>query len=147
MADDRGSDRENDRETDHKDAFGDVPGDNPFERYDLDPLGGPEAITERLRELAQDAPSDAERRAIRAAWEALTLHPLGRLRAALHAHPSSHPPLGAPPPSPRVPPPRAHGPLDYAELLLTPSPLAALAQGAPALPDVPLDRDPHLQGD
>ena len=47
---------------------------NPYERYDIDPLGGPAAITERMRELAEDATDEAERKAIRAAWEELTLH-------------------------------------------------------------------------
>jgi hypothetical protein len=64
---------------------------NPFERFGIDPKEGPRAITERLRELAEDA-GEEERAAIRAAWEELTLHPLRRLRAALGAHPL-HPDL------------------------------------------------------
>ena len=71
--------------------------DNPFERYDLDPRDGIEAITARLKELAEDAKDDAERERIRAAWEELTLHPARRLRAALLAHPETRPPLGTPP--------------------------------------------------
>lgn len=71
--------------------------DNPFERYDLDPHAGIEAITARLKELAEDAKDDAERERIRAAWEELTLHPARRLRAALLAHPETRPPLGHPP--------------------------------------------------
>ncbi len=59
---------------------------NPFERFGIDPKEGPRAITERLRELAEDA-NEADRAAIRAAWEELTLHPLRRLRAAIGAHP------------------------------------------------------------
>lgn len=59
---------------------------NPFERFGIDPKEGPRAITERLRELAEDA-NEEDRAAIRAAWEELTLHPLRRLRAALGAHP------------------------------------------------------------
>jgi hypothetical protein len=59
---------------------------NPFERFGIDPKEGPRAITERLRELAEDANED-DRAAIRAAWEELTLHPLRRLRAAFGAHP------------------------------------------------------------
>lgn len=75
---------------------------NPFERYGLDPREGVEAITRRLKELAEDAKSDAERAEIRAAWEELTLHPARRLRAALFAHPETRAPLGAPPPRMRV---------------------------------------------
>ena len=71
--------------------------DNPFERYDLDPRDGIAAITQRLKELAEDAKDDAEREKIRAAWEELTLHPRRRLRAALDAHPETRPPLGSPP--------------------------------------------------
>jgi hypothetical protein len=73
------------------------PPENPFERYDLDPREGIAAITQRLKELAEDARDDAERERIREAWEELTLHPARRLRAALFAHPESRPPLGMPP--------------------------------------------------
>ena len=76
--------------------------DNPFERYDLDPRDGIAAITQRLKELAEDATDDAERERIRAAWEELTLHPARRLRAALFAHPETRAPLGSPPMLPRV---------------------------------------------
>lgn len=75
---------------------------NPFERYGLDPREGVEAITRRLKELAEDAKSDTERAEIRAAWEELTLHPARRLRAALFAHPETRPPLAGPPPRTRV---------------------------------------------
>jgi len=75
--------------------------DNPFERYALDPREGIAAITQRLKELAEDAKDDAERDQIRAAWEELTLHPTRRLRAALFAHPETRPPLGNPPMLPR----------------------------------------------
>jgi hypothetical protein len=71
--------------------------DNPFERYDLDPTEGISAITQRLKELAEDAKDDAERERIRKAWEELTLHPARRLRAALFAHPETRAPLGSPP--------------------------------------------------
>jgi 8-oxo-dGTP pyrophosphatase MutT (NUDIX family) len=63
-----------------------APSRNPFERFGIDPKEGPRAITERLRELAQDA-NEEDRAAIREAWEELTLHPLRRLRAAVGAHP------------------------------------------------------------
>lgn len=72
--------------------------DNPFERYDLDPRDGVEAVTRRLKELAEDATDDDERERIRATWEELTLHPARRMRAALFAHPETRSPLGAPPP-------------------------------------------------
>ena len=75
--------------------------DNPFERYDLDPREGIVAITQRLKELAEDAKDDAERERIREAWEELTLHPARRLRAALFAHPETRGALGAPPSFPR----------------------------------------------
>jgi hypothetical protein len=68
------------------------PHENPFERFDLDPKQGPRAITERLRELAEEA-AEAERAEIRAAWEELTLHPVRRLRAAIGA-PPRHPDAG-----------------------------------------------------
>ncbi|WP_394842757.1 hypothetical protein LZC95_37515 [Pendulispora brunnea] len=62
-------------------------GKNPFEAYDIDPREGTRAITERFRELLEDATSDEERERLRAAWEALTLHPAQRVRAAFGAHP------------------------------------------------------------
>jgi hypothetical protein len=77
------------------------PQGNPFESYDLDPRDGIVAITQRLKELAEDARDDAERERIREAWEELTLHPSRRLRAALFAHPETRAPLGTPPSSPR----------------------------------------------
>jgi len=129
--------------------------ENPFERYDLDPREGIEAITQRLRELAEDATDEAERERIRSAWEELTLHPARRLRAALFAHPETRPPLGMPPPLARrrVPSPRALG---LRELAPRPSLSAALAAGADAGRGVapsdaaesdrppPLDDDPWL---
>lgn len=76
--------------------------DNPFERYGLDPREGIQAITMRLKELAEETEDPAERERIRAAWEELTVHPARRLRAALFAHPETRPPLGAPPPKVRA---------------------------------------------
>jgi hypothetical protein len=75
--------------------------ENPFEGYDLDPRDGIAAITQRLKELAEDARDDVERERIREAWEELTLHPARRLRAALFAHPETRAPLGTPPSFPR----------------------------------------------
>ena len=117
--------------------------ENPYERWDIDPLGGPAAITERMRELAEDAPDEASRKAIRAAWEELTLHPARRLRAALTAHPDTHGHPGAPPPAPRAASAPAL-PLTLDDLALRPSALAALGGEEPALLDLPLERDPVL---
>lgn len=119
--------------------------ENPYERWDIDPLGGPAAITERMRALIEDARDEETKKAIRAAWEELTLHPARRLRAALGAHPDSHGPRGAPPPAPR-PQQGAELALALDDLALRPSVLGALpgAEGEPALLDVPFDRDPIL---
>ena len=121
--------------------------DNPFERYGLDPRDGIMAITQRLKELAEDATDPAERDRIRAAWEELTLHPARRLRAALEAHPETRAPLGSPPPLPRA---RAGAQpiteLELRDLAARPSALAALPASVTALPpDVvapPLEDDP-----
>jgi hypothetical protein len=122
----------------------DADDENPFERWDIDPLGGPAAITERMRELVEDAPDEATKKAIRAAWEELTLHPARRLRAALTAHPDSHGPRGASPPRPSRSARRDALPSLLA-LVPRPSVLGALrlADDAP-LPDLPIDRDPIL---
>lgn len=126
--------------------------DNPFERYGLDPREGVVAITQRLKELAEDAKTDAERDLIRAAWEELTLHPARRLRAALNAHPETRAPLGMAPALPRL---RVSTlALELGDLAARPSALAALPhslagselRGA-ASSDAPapsLDDDPHL---
>ena len=121
--------------------------DNPFERWDLDPMQGPEAITERLRELAEDAPDDETRATIRAAWEALTMHPRDRLRAALEAHPDSHGAAGAPPPPPPAPR-RADPALELSDLVLRPSLVRALGlerEARAPIPDVAPADDPWLR--
>jgi hypothetical protein len=124
---------------------------NPFERYDLDPRDGITAITHRLKELAEDANSDAEREEIRKAWEELTLHPTRRLRAALFAHPESRPALGAPP-APRRPETSGVLEEDFAlhELAARPSVLASLGvlvHRSRNLDEVPsLEDDPVLEG-
>lgn len=114
--------------------------DNPFERYDLDPRDGIAAITQRLKELAEDAKDDAERDEIRAAWEELTLHPRRRLRAALDAHPETRPPLGSPPMPPRVRGGRSE--LGLRDIAGRPSLRAIVgdfrADPVPGLPDDPL---------
>jgi hypothetical protein len=119
--------------------------ENPYERWDIDPLGGPAAITERMRELAEEAPDEPSRKAIRAAWEELTLHPARRLQAALSAHPDAHGAPGTPPPAPRTASPE-EPPLGIADLALRTSVLAALGptEEEPALLDVRYDRDPVL---
>lgn len=112
--------------------------DNPFERYDLDPRDGIAAITQRLKELAEDAKDDAERERIRAAWEELTLHPRRRLRAALDVHPETRPPLGSPPMAPRM---RGGRPeLGLRDLAARPSLRAVVGE-------VPDDSPPRLEDD
>jgi hypothetical protein len=101
-----------------------------FERFDLDPRAGPDAITEHLRELAERTDDTALRREIREAWEALTTHPLGRLEAALDSHPETRAPLGAPPRPKREA--VDEGPLDLRDLVPRPRVSDAIA---PALPD------------
>lgn len=101
---------------------------NLFERYDLDPRQGPRAITERLRELAEDAAEGPERAVIRAAWEELTMHPMRRLRAAFGAHPETRAPLGTPPPAAARP--SADAPLTLGEIALRPSVARALRGAA-----------------
>lgn len=115
---------------------------NPFERFGLDPLEGPRALTERLRELAEDATSEAERDLIRAAWDELTMHPARRLRAALAAAPETRPPLGSAPRAPAS----AEAKLDIADLLPLPSVSAALpaSRGEAPVPLPSLAEDPVL---
>lgn len=115
--------------------------DNPFERYDLDPRDGIAAITQRLKELAEDAKDDAERERIRAAWEELTLHPRRRLRAALNAHPENRPPLGSPPMPPRMRVARAG--LSLRDLAARPTLRAVVGEVAEE-PVPRLDDDPLL---
>lgn len=119
------------------------PEDNPFERFGIDPTQGPAAITERMRELAAEAPDDETRRAIRAAWEELTMHPARRFRAAVRAHPDSHAGAdAAPPPPPRARPARLE--LSLADLALRPSVVEAVGLEAVAeapLPDIAPDSD------
>lgn len=116
---------------------------NPFDRYDIDPASPPSAITERFRELVEDA-DENERDAIRAAWDALTLHPEDRVRAAFASHPETRPPLGAPPRrrrAAREEPPR----VELGGLLVLPSLVALLPSGGAAPAQLPLDpTDPAL---
>lgn len=70
--------------------------DNLFDRWDLDPSAGPQAITERLRERMEEAdpPTAVE---LRRAWEELTMHPRRRIAEALATFPETRPPIGRPP--------------------------------------------------
>jgi hypothetical protein len=119
---------------------------NPFEQYDIDPREGPRAITERFRELAEEA-SESERKEIRAAWEELTLHPLRRIQAAWGAHPSYPEGSGEPP---VLPPdaPAAPTRLALRDLAVLPSVAQALGPKAhaPDAPPVSLDEDPLFKG-
>lgn len=124
---------------------------NPFERYGIDPSAGPLAITERMRELAEDATSEEERAEIRCAWEELTMHPRRRVELALGAHPESREEPGRPPRRPRRARPEME--LELRDLVPFPSVAAALgapphsADGAPTihLPDIALSDDPVLR--
>jgi hypothetical protein len=116
-------------------------GDNLYDRWDLDPGAGPQAITERLRELAESADA-LEQAELRRAWEELTVHPRRRIVEALGAHPETRPPLGRPP-LPLRPP--AADPRD-ATPALAHAPVAAALGALPAVPSAlpPLDGDPRL---
>jgi hypothetical protein len=122
--------------------------ENPFERFGLDPREGIASITARLRELTEDATSEAERAEIRAVWEELTLHPARRLRAAMRAHPETRPPLGSPPPPVATASART---LTLRDLALRPSVAAALTThprsygSSEKQAQNRLASDPHLQ--
>lgn len=76
--------------------------ENPFDRFELDPTSDLAAITDALRERAEEVTSDDERASIRAAWESLTLHPDTRLELALTAVPETRPPIGRAPRAPQL---------------------------------------------
>jgi len=73
---------------------------NPFVRFGIDPSATLAEITERMRELAEDA-SEEERAALRAAWEAIARSPARRFELALEAGPT---PAPIPPSAARVEP-------------------------------------------
>lgn len=119
---------------------------NPYLQYDLDPSADKEAITERFRELMEDATDENTRRSLRAAWEALTLHPKARVAAALRVHPDRRrketpPPRANPPRSPHYSPRPT-----LSDLAMRPSVEAALFECERASGRLPLtlDDDPHL---
>jgi hypothetical protein len=77
--------------------------DNPVVRYGLDPRSTLAELTERLRELAEEA-DEPERAALRAAWQSLAQSPARRFVLALDAGPFA-PPIARPPPlAPRASP-------------------------------------------
>jgi len=76
---------------------------NPFDRHDIDPLSTADEITERFRELIEDA-KEADRQGLRAAWEALTLHPRSRVGLALSTFVDSEPETLELPPPPAASP-------------------------------------------
>jgi hypothetical protein len=107
---------------------------NLFERLDIDPALPPEGITERMRELCEDADPET-RDAIRAEWEELTMHPERRLVLAFTSFPETRPPLGAPPPLSPAPRMRALEPrLGVADLAVALRIAAALSPS----PEAPL---------
>lgn len=105
--------------------------DNPFDRYDLNPAGSVEDLTEQLRErLAEARGEEAEH--VRAAWEQLTLHARPRVVAALTTFFDDAPPIATPTSVaalPFVPPP----PPDAA------TPFVRRVDRCPPAPKSPLD--------
>lgn len=81
--------------------------DNPFDEHDLDPLASPDEITERMRELVEDATSPASKQALQDAWQDLTMNPRKRVRLALSTFVDMDPPAISPPPRARA---SAHAP-------------------------------------
>ncbi len=128
-----------------QDDQADPESESPYDRYDLDPSAGPEAITERFRELMAEAP-DSQRDALRAAWERLTLHPEARVRAAFFTHPETRPPLGEAPRRRRAPIEVGEPRVTLAGLLVLPALTALLPEGSAPAPDRidALENDPVL---
>lgn len=61
------------------------PTETPFAALRLNARSTPEAITDAMRELAEEADPE-DRRRLQGQWRALTLHPVDRLRAAFFSH-------------------------------------------------------------
>lgn len=68
---------------------------NPFLRFGLDPSASLAELTQRMRELAEDA-NDAERAELRAAWELLSRSPARRFELVMEAGPAPEPIAGSP---------------------------------------------------
>jgi hypothetical protein len=126
--------------------------ENPFHKYGISAHDGPNAITERFRELMEDAADDEERAALRAAWEELTLHPVRRWRAALGTPPETRPPLVRPPrrtPAESSPASLTASDLTAADMSLFPQLSHAFSMRGEGAPDtltgvLPLADDPIL---
>ncbi len=120
------------------------PVSNPFEEYDIDPMMGPSAITERMRELVEDA-DEMERDGLRAQWEDLTMHPRRRLQLALEAFPETRPPMGSAPPTKRGEIFEAPT-LTLRDLVVVPRVVDALSDGDRSRPTLlpPLSDDPLI---
>ena len=118
--------------------------ENLFDRWNLDPAAGPQALTERLRELAETA-TPREQDELRRAWEELTLHPRRRIAEALGTHPETRPSPGRAPLPPR-PPAELDAAVASDAARLAHAPVAAALGPAPAPPPAlpPLDGDPLI---
>lgn len=106
---------------------------NPFERFDIDPMQGPAAITERMRELLEDA-DESERDELRAVWEELTMHPRRRFQVALDAFPETRVPLPEPSSRPQLPRFEAAVELRLRDLVVVPLVAQALGEAHDARP-------------
>lgn len=119
--------------------------DNPFERYGLNPLASVAELTERLRELAEDA-DEAGKQALREAWDELSRHPDRRLEHALTTFVDPDPPaVVAPPRAPPqsiVEPPLCEAPLSTAFDAMFPTPPTEPSLYSSLLDD-PFFKDEH----
>lgn len=100
--------------------------DNPFDDLGLDPLASPDELTERMRELVEDATTAAQKQALQDAWQDLTMNPRKRVRLALSTFVDSEPFLPSPPPRPRPPAAASPEPQTPAELCVPITDLHAL---------------------
>jgi hypothetical protein len=121
---------------------------NPFDALDLDPSATPDEITERLREMVEDAsPSDRQR--IRETWESLTLHPRSRVVHALGTFIDPEPEKIVRPPPPRPPPSTEVAPSPRALAVPTTELHATLVRDATSSYEpsayIPLAADPLLK--
>ena len=120
---------------------------NLFDRWDLDPSSGPQAITEQLRDLLEEAdpPTAVE---LRRAWEELTMHPKRRIAEALGTFPETRPPIGRPPQPLRAPPRETSG--EDTRIVHAPVAAALRPPGGGVAPRTvralpPLEHDPLLR--